>query len=203
MSALKSDYVPASQAATLWSESITYNACISDTISSVYNSYWQLQLLQCSHYCPVHITNGWSVANRLLSTWYTELWLAVFPSGVKHKKISIQMFNSLFGFYGDKLLSVMRKLACLVIIVITFYYAGQYFDIKFQLQPVTVMSNIAFSKEGFARAVTISVYATTVMGMLSLAVEIFHSVIMWVGVVLIMWSVRCTGQWRSPTSSIK
>jgi len=97
---------------------------------------------------------------------------------VKHKGVSIQLFTSLVGHYGGKLLSVIRKLACLVVIVITFYYTGQYFNLQLQLQPVTVMSSIAFSKEGFATAVTMSVYATTVMGILSLAVEIFHSVIM-------------------------
>ena len=102
----------------------------------------------------------------------------MFLSGVKHKKISIQLFTSVFGHYGGKLLSVIRKLACLVVIAITFYYTGQYFNIQFQLQPVTVMSNIAFSKEGFTRAVTMSVYATTVMGMLSLVVEILYGVIM-------------------------
>ena len=101
-----------------------------------------------------------------------------FLLGVRKENISIKLFTSLFGHYGSMLLSVIRKLAFLVVIVITLYYTVQYFNIHFQFQPIVVMSDIAFSKEGFAKAVTMTVYATTVIGMLSLLVEILHNVIM-------------------------
>ena len=62
--------------------------------------------------------------------------------------------------------------------MITFYYTVRYFNLQVQSNPPRVLSSVAFSKEEFSRAITMGVYVTTVMGMLSLAIEIFSSLIM-------------------------
>ena len=62
--------------------------------------------------------------------------------------------------------------------MIMFYYTVCYFNLQIQSNPPRVLSSIVFSKEEFSRAVTMGVYVTTVMGMLSLAIEIFNSLIM-------------------------
>ena len=62
--------------------------------------------------------------------------------------------------------------------VITFYYTAHCFNLQIQSNPPRVLSSVVFSKEEFGRAVTMGVYVTTVIGILSLAVEIFHGLIM-------------------------
>lgn len=101
-----------------------------------------------------------------------------FLTGIKPQKISENVAKKLFGHHGTNLVSLLRKLTSVVVIMITFYYTVCYFNLQVQSNPPMVLSSVAFSKEEFNRAVTMGVYATTVMGMLSLAVEILHSLIM-------------------------
>ena len=65
-----------------------------------------------------------------------------------------------------------------MILAITFYYTAYYFDLQVESNPPRVLSSVAFSKEEFSRAVTMGVYVTTVIGMLSLAIEISRTLIM-------------------------
>jgi len=99
-------------------------------------------------------------------------------TGVKPHKISDKIANSLFGYHGSNILSLLRKLTNVIVIATTFYYTAYYFNIQVQTSPLQVLSSVAFSKEEFSKAVNMGVYVTTVMGMLSLAVEIFYSLIM-------------------------
>ena len=88
------------------------------------------------------------------------------------------MAKFLLGHHGSTFVSLLRKLASVVVIVITFYYTACYFNLEVLSNPSRVFSSVAFSKEEFSRAVTMGVYVTTVLGMLSLAIEIFHGLMM-------------------------
>ena len=97
---------------------------------------------------------------------------------MKPQKISENVAEKLFGHYGSNLVSLVRKLISVVIIITTVYYTAHYFNLQVQFSPLRVLSSVAFSKEEFSRAVTMGVYVTTVMGILSLTIEIVHSLIM-------------------------
>ena len=98
--------------------------------------------------------------------------------GIKLQKITESIAKRLFDYHGSNIASLLRKLANLMIIAITIYYTIHYFNLKFQSNPPRVLSKVAFNKEEFSRAVTMGVYVTTAIGMLSLATEIFHGLIM-------------------------
>ena len=104
--------------------------------------------------------------------------MAVFLTGIKPVKVSENIAGKLIGYHGSSVVSVLRKVVSLVIIMISLYYTVCYFNLQLQWNPLRVVSSVAFSKEQFSRAVTTAVYVTTVMGMLSLAIEIFNSLIM-------------------------
>lgn len=98
-------------------------------------------------------------------------------TGIKLQKITESIAKKLFGYHGSNIASLLRKLANLMTIAITIYYTMYYFNLQVQSSPPRVLSSVAFNKEEFSRAVTMGVYVTTAIGMLSLATEIFHGLI--------------------------